>query len=456
MEQSYYNVRVALPKGGAILYNVRRETMLELNAADIARLEEVDARSTSPDDPLVTALSDAGMLVESAEEEAEEMLYQHTLYRYNKRTLDLTIMPTRACNCACDYCYVNKRNSHMSHETQALLLDFVERCYKDAPFTKLRVSWYGGEPLLALDVMEDLSAGFLKLCEERKVRYHGHVLTNGILADAATCKRLVENCGIVSIMPTISGNGRMHEWQRPARDGREYFDTFLVNIDCMLAAGMLVRSNYVVNHNNFRECNELSKRLCRKPDMSTRLTRTFAYGREGMVLKDGKDTPLELFERAEFSPYYAHFFREQNLGAAGYEELLRPQPLYCAAWVDRQYYIDEIGDAFACMIDMDYPEFALFNLHDRDHNKDLPRFNYTRKAAFMNMEPARDEMCRSCQVLPICQGGCAFWRILKDDVCHDLKDCIEEVVYDYYHALVAEGHIAPDQEGCQSAAKPYV
>lgn len=437
MELSYYNVLAPLPGGGAVMYNVNRETMLELDDTDVAMLEGLPWEGALHDSDLAAALADAGMLVESAEAEADELLYRHNLYRYNKRTLDLTIMPTRACNCACDYCYVVKRPGKMSAETQDLVVRFVEDCYADAPFAKLRVSWYGGEPLLGIDVMEALSARLMAFCSARGVRYHGHVLTNGILADSSMCARLVRNCGVVSIMPTISGDGRMHEWQRPAHDGREYFDEFLANIDCMLEAGMLVRPNYVVNRNNFEQCNALSQRLCRKPGMSTRLTRTFAYGREGMVLHDGKDTPIDLFGREEFSPFYARFFRDQGLGAAGYEELLRPQPLYCAAWVDRQYYIDDAGDVFCCMIDMDYPELALFNLKARAGGD--PRFNFARKAAYMNMEPARDARCRRCRVLPVCQGGCAYWRILGDDVCHDLKDCIEEVVLDYHAALVAEG-----------------
>lgn len=438
MEASYYNVMVPLPDGGTIAYNVRWQTMLELDAGDYAVFESLCQGCPCPEghEGLRDALVESGLLVDSAEIEADEILYQSNQYRYNTKTLDLTIMPTRSCNCVCDYCYVTKRPGKMTRETQDLIMDFIRECYEDAPFKKLRISWYGGEPLLAIDVMESLSARMIAFCDERDVRYHGHVLTNGLLADDDMCARLVEKCGIVSIMPTISGNGRMHEWQRPARDGREYFDEFLANIDSMLAAGMLVRPNYVVNHNNFEECNCLSKELCHKEGMSTRLTRTFAYGREGMVLKDGEGTPIDLFDRPEFSPYYARFFREQRLGAEGYEELLRPQPLYCAAWVNRQYYIDERGSAYACMIDMDHPEYVLFNLADRAQGGNAG--NPARKSAYMKMEPARERECRRCPVLPICQGGCAYWRLLDDDVCHDLKDCIEEVVSDYHRALEEE------------------
>lgn len=435
MEQSYYNVIVPLETGGSIIYNVKSESMMELTGHEFEILERGDLDDASP---LARALHEAGMLVKSAEAQADELLYLHNSYRYNTETLDLTIMPTRSCNCVCDYCYVTKRPSKMSPHTQDLVMEFIKQCHEEAPFKKLRVSWYGGEPLLAIDVVEALSARMMAFCEERGIRYHGHMLTNGLLADATMCERLVQNCGMVSIMPTISGNGRMHEWQRPARNGEEYFDTFIANVGAMRETGMLVRANYVVNHNNFDECNCLSQEMCHKKNMYTRLTRTFAYGREGMVLRDGKDTPLELFARAEFSPYYARFFRDQGLGVAGYQELLTPQPLYCAAWVNRQFYIDDAGLAYACMIDMDYPEYALFDL-ETYLSVGAISMNFARKSAYMNMEPARDEECRTCRVLPICQGGCAFWRIEGADVCHDLKDCIEQVVLDYYDALQEEG-----------------
>lgn len=192
--------------------------------------------------------------------------------------------------------------------------------------------------MLALEVVERLSFLMRRFCSERGIEFYAHMLTNGSLADEETCHCLVEKCKLGSVMTTISGNGRMHDFQRCANDGREHFDELMGNIDSMLRSGLLVHANFVVNRNNFAECEALAASLNRKSGVVTRLTRTFAYGREGMVLADGLDTPLQLFERADFGESYAGFHRVLGLSAAGYREALAPTRLHCAAWVNRSFF----------------------------------------------------------------------------------------------------------------------
>lgn len=434
-----------------MLYNTYYQSLAELSASDVEKLEALDSCS---DEAFVRELVESHFLVEDPENEADFMLYRQHGYRNNKKVFEITVSPTRVCNFHCDYCYILKRPGVMSDRVQDQLMEFIAYHYSQASFQKLKVNWYGGEPLLAIDVMERLSARMRAFCSDRGVEYFAHMLTNGSLADDEMCRRLVDNCGLITVMPTISGNGCMHDYQRCANDGPEHFDELMSNIDSMRHAGLLVHANFVVNRNNFDGCQELASTLCHKSNVVTRLTRTFAYGREGMVLKDGFDTPMELFERKDFGGEYVSFHRAQKLDAQGYRDVLAPTRLYCAAWVNRSFFIDEIGDVFACMIDMDHAEYALCNVSSYDGSSQSrasgaelddgasagrgESFNWKRFLDFQNLEPLHDASCRTCRILPICQGGCAYWRMLGDDVCHDLKDCIEDFVLDYYAACKRE------------------
>ncbi len=436
MRQSYYNVLARLPDGGGVLYHTFHRSIAELDADEVRRLENID--DAADEDELVRALADARFLVDDPEAEADLMRCRQNQYRHGKGVFELTISPTRLCNFNCDYCYIVKRPGTMSRDVQDEVMEFIAFHWGNAPFQKLKINWYGGEPLLAIDVMEALSARMRAFCRERGIEYFAHVLTNGSLADAEMCRRLVENCGLVTIMPTISGNGPMHDWQRHANDGRAHFDDLMRNIDHMREAGLLVHVNFVVNENNFDECRDLAADMCKKSNVVTRVTRTFAYGREApMLLADGKNTQIRLFERANFGESYTSFHRAQDLDAEGWREVIKPTCLYCAAWVNRSFFIDEVGDVFACMIDMDHAEYALCNVCTfRDAGAP---FNWRRFLEFASLDPLGDKECRTCRVLPICQGGCAYWRIKGDDVCHDVKDCIEDFVLGYYEALRAEG-----------------
>ena len=46
---------------------------------------------------------------------------------------------------------------------------------------RFSVSWYGGEPLMALPIIEKLSEAFFRLCEENGVKYTESIVTNGYL-----------------------------------------------------------------------------------------------------------------------------------------------------------------------------------------------------------------------------------------------------------------------------------
>lgn len=436
MEASYYNV-VAPCGDGAVVYNTRRRTLAELSADDVNVLEHVDA-ACSEGNPVVEQLISAGFLVKSAEAEADELLYRQHQYRNGRRVFELTITPSRQCNFDCDYCYVPKRPGVMSEETQDAVVAFVVDHYERMPFKELRLNWYGGEPMMSIDIMERMSAPIMRFCEEKGVRFIGHMLSNASLADEQMSKRLKENCGIVSVMPSISGFGDMHDWQRPAKNGKKYFDVIMHNIDCMLDAGITVHVNYVTNHNNIEECTELAKQLCHKRGVITRLSKTGAFGKERIVLRDGKSTPVQLFSPEEFGPAYVEFYRAQGLDAAGYRELLKPIPLYCAALVDQSFFIDEVGDVTCCMVDMDYPERAVFNINDWARGSVSP--NLSRVLAYGNLEPIRDLECRRCRVLPLCQGGCYEKYLASGTLaCHNIKYCIEQVVLDFHEALEREG-----------------
>lgn len=433
MKQSYYNVLATLHDGAA-LYNTRTRSIVELDSDEVHALQNIE---TYQDEPLIKQLANMGFVMENPEAEADLMLYRQHQYRNNKRVFELTITLTRECNFDCDYCYVPKRPGIMSTSTMDSVFSFVKYHFDQTPFEKLKVNWYGGEPLLAIDAMEYLSGLFIGFCRENNVRYVGHILSNASLASKEMCSRLVENCGIVSVMPTLSGDGDMHDWQRPAKNGRKYFDTIMQNIDNMIEAGIIVHINYVTNANNIEECTDLVKRLCHKKGVRTRLSKTGPFGKDAIFLRDGKNTPLRLMTPEEFGPCYVSFHRARELDATGYEEILKPIPLYCAALVNRSFFIDEQGDVTTCMVDMDYPDRTLFNVNE--YVKGSKSIKMGRFLQYANLEPIRSGECRTCRILPLCQGGCYEKYLATGTLaCHIIKPCIEDIVRDYYHALEKE------------------
>lgn len=82
--------------------------------------------------------------------------------RKQTETLGLTICPTMACNFACEYCFESSQDckDKMTEKVQEDIFQFV----KSVSPSHLSITWFGGEPLLAMDVIESLSKKFMDYC----------------------------------------------------------------------------------------------------------------------------------------------------------------------------------------------------------------------------------------------------------------------------------------------------
>jgi uncharacterized protein len=105
-------------------------------------------------------------------------------------TLDLIILPTEQCNFRCKYCYETFEKGKMDTTVQEALVKYVRKNIQK--FTALHVSWFGGEPLEALDVITYLSEEFIKICKAARKPYSAAMTTNGYNLTLDVYKKLQE------------------------------------------------------------------------------------------------------------------------------------------------------------------------------------------------------------------------------------------------------------------------
>src|SRR5580693_1893213 len=91
----------------------------------------------------------------------------------------LIILPTEKCNFRCVYCYEDFKVGRMSEGVQrGIELLLINR----APtLNLLNLSWFGGEPLLARDIVLRLSRHAFSLSKKYGFRLTGGLTTNGYL-----------------------------------------------------------------------------------------------------------------------------------------------------------------------------------------------------------------------------------------------------------------------------------
>lgn len=100
-------------------------------------------------------------------ENEDELFNIRTLYYESTMApiLSLTVMPTEKCNFRCRYCYEKFEKGRMTDEDQISLLKFIQ---KQIPGNAhVHISWFGGEPLLAFDVIENIMRNVSAMCKAR-------------------------------------------------------------------------------------------------------------------------------------------------------------------------------------------------------------------------------------------------------------------------------------------------
>jgi uncharacterized protein len=168
----------------------------------------------------------------------------------NPKALCLVILPTEQCNFRCEYCYQDFSIGRMS----ANIVQGIKRlldCRIDN-LSYLQLSWFGGEPLLASDIMLDLSEYALKLCREHGVDYvRGDITTNGYLLTPQLMEKLTKvEQGHFHI--SLDGMGENHDKTRHLASGKGTFDTIWNNLIALKATplefNILLRLHFDVDN----------------------------------------------------------------------------------------------------------------------------------------------------------------------------------------------------------------
>src|SRR4051794_16365661 len=88
----------------------------------------------------------------------------------------LIILPTEKCNFRCTYCYEDFSIGKMREPVQRAIESFMNRRIPE--LSELSLDWFGGEPLVAKDVVLSLSSHASRLCREHGVVLRGGMTTN--------------------------------------------------------------------------------------------------------------------------------------------------------------------------------------------------------------------------------------------------------------------------------------
>jgi uncharacterized protein len=178
-------------------------------------------------DKSLNFMKQQGVLVDSDFDE-EKSAFLKYMSIVDDGVLTLIILPTMKCNFRCPYCYEDKSVGKMSDEVIDSIVEFAKK--KISTARSLHVSWFGGEPLLCMDVISKLSERLMKLARDYHKSYSSNMTTNGYLLDLETFKTLLYKYKVTHYQITLDGREQYHNKTRPLANGQGTYQTIMNNL----------------------------------------------------------------------------------------------------------------------------------------------------------------------------------------------------------------------------------
>jgi uncharacterized protein len=100
---------------------------------------------------------------------------------------------------------------------------------------KFRLEFFGGEPLLAWDVVEVLARGLSEICSINGTEMLGCMTTNAVLLTGSRLEQLVA-CHVRSFQVTLDGPKAVHDRRRVTRRGEGSFDAVWRSLELLKSA----------------------------------------------------------------------------------------------------------------------------------------------------------------------------------------------------------------------------
>lgn len=391
LKQSRYNIYFE-KNGEGYIANTLTGAVVQIDAdqADCVKGGKIELIK----DEYVETLFDLGILVDGNLDEIALLRGAYNNKKYSREDAHFTICTTLECNFRCPYCYEKRYSGPMSCEVQSGLLRCIEQTIKNG-IKKLKVTWYGGEPLLYPYVIDDLSFSIEHLCEEYSIEFEASIITNGYLL-SEDILTMLELHHVSMAQITIDGDAETHDARRFLSNGSGTFDEIVRNVrQTALNTSItpIVRVNLdKSNEKSFWNVDRLFKDLpgvYRYPAVVTmadtqgalQTNRCFGHNEQETVYNDVLDKGLPHFGNDEFEP---------GISICTAEHLF--------SWA-----IDPKGFMYRCLNDVGREEFAFSSVIDFNMT------NPSNQVGYIGRDPFTEPQCSECSYIPLCLGGC-FWE----------------------------------------------
>ena len=445
MQPSIFNNRVQLPDENVFLMNTFTDAQLVVSPDVVGLLDRLtdgsddSADERAPERRFSESERDAleelrrhGFVVESRDAERQARDAYFVEHHENAEELHLTVLTTLQCNFACDYCLQgdhgewNASVTKMSVEDAQRVCDWLSERLDTVRPKRLALTFFGGEPLLNLEVLYLISERAWADTQSRGVEMEINVITNGLLLTPEVVDRL-EPFGLNGFKVTLDGDKETHDRMRPLRGGQGTFDKIIENVKrvahrCNIAIGGNFDEQSVDSYPallDFLKEQSFADSLVKvafKPIISTEPKPQTGGGLIPLTAVDASGQPLgggcmtiagggggggSPCDTCHFLDEKMSFLREETK-QRGFHTLDGVHMGPCEIHMKHAYTVGTDGSLFACPGFATETDQAVGHIEASRHQE----ANRAQSAERFNaLSPWKS--CGDCSFIPVCAGGCS-------------------------------------------------
>ena len=426
LKESDYNfIYDDLGKDQIVFYNSRTGALAVVHEAQYQQFKAFQETGKEIEDTeFLNNLLKCGYLLPAGVDEKFLITTSMMFARYSKNSLSLTIAPTMACNFRCIYCFEQGHygNSMMDEETQELLMKFIKSRLDGVKM--VHITWFGGEPLLGMPIIESLSQQIMALCEEREIHYYAGIITNGYLLTQETAEKL-RKYKVQFVQVTVDGPKKIHDTRRPSINGQGTYDVIMNNLKTI--RGILqVHLRINVDFENIDAADEVVSYLKQENMLE------YVYPYLGLVISYNNTYEKNKCLTDElYSKYNLQFLLRNNIPLQ--TTYPKPRGNHCVSDFYNGWVVDDKGYLYKCWNDIGDVKKSVGNIHFEQNI--LQNTNLI--SEYSSCDFLDDPACKDCKLLPVCLGGCPHMRMEGKPSCHQLRFSMKDYLIECTRHMVS-------------------
>lgn len=404
MKFSIFNNRIPLSPNTDILFNSYSEESQIIGKEVVLIADELNPE-------LRDILYSKGFLIDDDIDEVNRIFNAFKDSYSNDEVFKLTINPTLNCNFRCWYCY----ETHYAHSTMSKeCVTRVKRCidWISCKYKALELAFFGGEPLMQYhEIVKPLIEYTNKVSNARNMQYQVTFTTNGYLISDDIISDLTHyNVGVSQI--TLDGGPISHNKTRVSKRGDSY-ETIVTNIKKMVAANLPVLLRINVTKDNIDDASEIVNSF-------RTFLETEKFKINVLIQQVWQDVKNDILD--EIWTLYSQFI---EIGIRPWPRRFNFYQACCYADKRHSAIINHDGKIFKC---------TAINFDKKSPDGELqPSGHFNIDAPFDSRIKKRNEnqLCRTCRILPVCNGGCSKnvdQANIRDYCLHPKEDDKDKVI----------------------------